>query len=193
MIGNLRDPRLVATYVVGFTVLFSFVAGFTYVNFYLAAPPFNLTPAGLGAIFIVYLLGIALTTVTGHAIRRYGRRAVVSGAYALWGLGLAVTLVPLLPVVIAGLALLAGGGFVAQTCATSYLAGAARRARATAVGLYVSFYYVGGSVGGVAPAPAWHLFGWPGVVGLIILVLCLALYVILRYWHEPEAPLPVPR
>ncbi|HYD98656.1 MAG TPA: MFS transporter, partial [Alphaproteobacteria bacterium] len=42
MAGHLRAPRLVATFGVGFAVLFSLVALFTYANFHLAAPPFAL-------------------------------------------------------------------------------------------------------------------------------------------------------
>ncbi|MBV9523233.1 MAG: MFS transporter, partial [Alphaproteobacteria bacterium] len=38
MLGHIADPRLAATYAVGFGVLFSFIALFTYVNFLLAAP-----------------------------------------------------------------------------------------------------------------------------------------------------------
>src|SRR3546814_7525637 len=43
------------------------------------------------------------------------------------------------------------------------------RARGAAVGLYVTSYYIGGSVGGILPAPLWSHFGWPGVVALIAL------------------------
>ena len=43
MLRHLRNPRLVATYVVGFCVMFSLLGTFTYVNFYLAAPPFLLS------------------------------------------------------------------------------------------------------------------------------------------------------
>src|SRR6185437_12175200 len=57
MRNHLRAPRLVATYAVGFGVLFTFVATFTYVSFHLAAPPFGLSPTALGAIFVVYLAG----------------------------------------------------------------------------------------------------------------------------------------
>lgn len=192
MARNLTNRRLVATFTVGFAVLFSFVAGFTYVNFYLAAPPFGLSPAGLGSIFIVYLLGVAVSPPAGRVIGRYGRRAVAEGAFCLWGVGLLVTLIPSLPVVIAGLAIIAASGFVAQICATSYLVAVAREARASAVGLYVTFYYVGGSAGGVVPAPAWRLFGWSGVVGIIILVLASAAFVVLRYWHEPGPPARLP-
>ena len=51
MARNLRDPRLLAFYAVGFGVLFNFLAVFTYVNFHLAAPPYRLTPSMLGACY----------------------------------------------------------------------------------------------------------------------------------------------
>lgn len=188
LLGHLKDSRILATYAVGFAVLFVFVATFTYVNFYLAAPPYGLSPAGLGSIFIVYLFGVVASPVAGRAIGRYGRRAVTSGAIGLWCLGLLVTLLPSLALVIAGLAIAAASGFVAQTCATSYLAGSASRGRSSAVGLYVSCYYVGGSAGAVAPAPLWHLFGWPGCVGLAIAVLALAAAIVARFWRERAPP-----
>ena len=47
MLRHLHNPRLVATYVVGFNVLFSLVAVFTYITFHLAAAPYFLTPAQL--------------------------------------------------------------------------------------------------------------------------------------------------
>jgi len=188
MAGILRMKHLLATFIVGFAVLFAFVGGFTYVNFYLAAPPFNFSSTDLGSIFVVYLLGVAVSPMAGNAIVRYGRRKVVGWALCLWGIGLLITLAPSLVAVIAGLGVLAASGFVAQICATSYLAAAAREARASAVGLYVTCYYVGGSAGGVVPAAAWHFFGWPGVVGVILLVLALAGLAVERYWHEPALP-----
>ena len=45
MLRHFRNPPLVATYAIGFGVLFTFIATFTYVNFYLAAPPFRPPPA----------------------------------------------------------------------------------------------------------------------------------------------------
>jgi len=48
MLGHLRNPPLAATYAVGFCVLFTLIATFTYVNFYLAAPPFRLAPPRWG-------------------------------------------------------------------------------------------------------------------------------------------------
>ena len=44
MLHHLRDPQLVATYAIGFGVLFNFIATFTYVSFHLAAPPYLFSP-----------------------------------------------------------------------------------------------------------------------------------------------------
>lgn len=187
MLRHWTDRRLLATFAVGFSVLFAFVAGFSYVNFYLAAPPFGLSTAGLGSIFIVYLLGVVSSPWAGRAMRRFGRRRVAVAAVGSWSLGLLLTLLPSLWAVIAGLAVAAASGFILQTCATSYLASAATQARSSAVGLYVTCYYVGGSLGGIVPAPAWEAAGWPGCVALVIAILAMAAALVWRFWREPAA------
>ncbi|HYM02449.1 MAG TPA: MFS transporter, partial [Stellaceae bacterium] len=108
MLFHLQRPPLVATFAVGFGVLFTFVATFTYVNFHLAAPPFDLSAAALGSIFIVYLTGSVTTTFTGRGVARFGRRRLVLCLIVLWAAGLLLTLAPSLPAIIAGLAISAG-------------------------------------------------------------------------------------
>src|SRR5512141_942823 len=49
MLHHFRNKQLLATYAVGFGVLFCFVSIFTYINFRLAAPPYNLSATWLGA------------------------------------------------------------------------------------------------------------------------------------------------
>ena len=78
MLAHLRNPRLLATYAVGFGVLFNFIATFTYLSFHLAAPPFNQSPAFLGSIFVVYLVGVGRRRCwLGRAIAWLGRRNFV--------------------------------------------------------------------------------------------------------------------
>ena len=183
MARHLRNPRLLATYAVGFCVLFSMLATFTYVNFYLAAPPFNLPASALGSIFVVYLVAVAVTPLTGGWIRRFGRRALVLVSSVVWCLGLAITLVPWLPAIILGLAILACAGFTLQTTATSLLAERAIAARSSAVGIYVSCYYIGGSAGAVAPAVVWAHAGWLGCVALVSAVLLATAALAARFWR----------
>lgn len=187
ILAHVLDPRLDAIFAVGFGVLFSFVATFTYVNFHLAAAPFNLSAAALGTIFIVYLVGVMTTPLAGRLVRRFGRRRLVIGVLALWICGLLLTLIGNLWIIIAGLAIGAGCGFIVQTAATASVAVSAQRARSSAVGLYVTCYYVGGSLGAVLPGYVWNRAGWPGCVAIVAAMLLLLAAVVLRFWRELPA------
>jgi len=184
ILAHVFDPQLDAIFAVGFGVLFSFVATFTYVNFHLAAPPFDLSAAALGTIFLVYLVGVATTPLAGRLVRHFGRRRLVLGVLGIWICGLLLTLTGSLWVIVAGLAVGAGCGFIVQTAATASVAVSAQRARSSAVGLYVTCYYVGGSIGAVLPGYVWNRAGWPGCVAIVIAMLLLLAAIVLRFWRE---------
>ena len=69
MLRHLRNPKLLATYAVGFGVLFNFIATFTYVSFHLAAPPYSFSSTLLGSIFVTYLVGSMVVPFVGRADR----------------------------------------------------------------------------------------------------------------------------
>ncbi len=179
---HLRNPKLLATYAVGFCVLFSMTSSFTYITFYLAAPPFRLRPASLGSLFFVYLIGAAITPVSGRWIDRYGQRAALAAAIGIGIGGVALTLVQSLTAVVAGLAICCTGVFIAQAAASSYIGVATDRNRALAVGLYATFYYAGGSGGAAFPGLLWRSGGWPACVVLIAAVQALTVVMALTLW-----------
>jgi predicted MFS family arabinose efflux permease len=164
--GHLRNPRLLMICGMGFTVLFSLVGVFTYVNFFLARPPFQLSTAELGSVFLVYLFGCVVTPLAGRFQDRNGFRPTALLAVGMSLGGLLLTLVHWLPAVIAGLAVFSSGIFVSQASATVLTGQVAGRARSSAAGLYVTFYYIGGTMGTALPAWFWLNGGWPACVGL---------------------------
>src|ERR1043165_2300565 len=184
MLGHLGNSQLLATYAVGFGTLFTFVALFTYVNFLLAAPPFNLSPTLLGAIFVTYLAGATAVLGLGRAIARFGRRPLVIAAIALWAAGALLTLIASLPVIIAGLAVAARGGGLAAGASTGYVALTAQSGRTSAVGLYATSYYIGGSVGAVLPGLTWGIGGWAGCVAMVVAMQALMALVIALFWRR---------
>jgi MFS family permease len=186
IVGHLRTPELVAAYSVGSCVLFSLTAMFTYVTFHLAAPPFNLGPGWLGWIFAVYLLGAIVTPFAGRRIDRDGHRVMLMRSATIGATGAVLSLVPNVWAVIAGLAICSTGVFIAQAAATSFVGAAARMNRALALGLYVSFYYGGGSLGGTAPGWVWQRFGWTGCVALVLVVQALIATVAWTLWPAKE-------
>jgi predicted MFS family arabinose efflux permease len=179
-----RHPILRGTYICGPVILFALVGGFTYVTLLLAEPPYRLSPAGLSAIFAVYLGGMLATPWAGRVINTLGPpRTIVS----VWGLaicGLLLTLLHGLVPIIAGLCLFSIGLFFAQTTVTNVVGETAPEARGAALGLYGSCYYVGGSLGGVLPAAVWSRAGWPGVVALISAAGAISALAIYRLLHH---------
>jgi predicted MFS family arabinose efflux permease len=166
-IAHLRNPRLLANFAMGATVLFALVGCFTYANFYLAASPFRLNSAQLGSIFLVYLLGVVITPQSGRLLDRFGFRTVSAVYCAMMLGGLMLTLIESLPAVIVGLGIFSSGVFVAQAAATVQTGAIAGRARSSAAGLYVTFYYLGGSVGATLTDWFWRWKHWPGCVALL--------------------------
>ena len=188
MLGHLRNPRLLTTYLVGFNVLFSLVGVFTYITFYLAAPPFSLSTAKLSLLFVVYLVGLVATPLAGALLPRVGLRTGITGSILLSLAGVLLTLVPSVVVVVAGLALCCTGVFISQSCATSFLREAAPEAsRASAVGMYVACYYIGGTVAGVAPSLVWKLGGWMACAAMIAIIDVISIVIARRGWSEQVA------
>ncbi len=173
---HLRNSRLLANFGMGATALFTLVGCFTYANFYLAAAPFHLNSAQLGSIFFVYLLGVVITPQSGRFLDRFGFRHTTIVYCAMMIAGLLLTLIKSLPVVIIGLAIFSSGVFVAQAAATVQTGAIAGRARSSAAGLYVAFYYLGGSVGATLTDWFWRWQGWPGCVGLLAGVSLVSLW-----------------
>jgi MFS family permease len=170
---------------VGFCVLFSLVAIFTYITFYLAAPPFDLQPVALGSIFFVYLIGAAVNPIAGRAIDRHGQRVVLACGIGAGVAGVALTLVHNLWMVGLGLTICSSGVFAATTAANNFVGVAAEKNRALAVGLYAAFYYVGGGLGAAIPAYFWDLGGWTACVAFIACVQILTVSIALAFWDAP--------
>jgi len=192
-----RSRRLVATFAVGFNVLFSLVAVFTWITFHLSAAPYRLSTTALSSLFFVYLVGLVVTPVAGFLITRVGLRAGIAGAIACSMAGVVLTLAPSLSIIILGLALVSSGVFIAQTAAQSHLRVAAPPgARVTAAGLYMTCYYFGGTAAGVIPGAFWAMGKWPACVAFIGAMQAVALAVALIGWQTEKpgsiAPQPNP-
>lgn len=184
--GHFRNTRLLATFTVGFGMLFTLVATFTYITFYLSDAPFHLSTVGLSNLFAIYLLGLAVTPAGGYLITRIGMRRGILIAILLAMAGAAITLSHSLWVVILpGLGLVCSGVFIAQSTAASYLRMAASAGgRVSAAGLYLSCYYIGGTVGGVVPGWVWRVGRWPACVALTEAVLAVLVVVALAGWKN---------
>ncbi|MFC6646217.1 MFS transporter [Granulicella cerasi] len=195
ILKNLRSVRLLATFLIGFCMLFTLVSTFNFVTFYLSAAPFGLSTEKLSDLFAVYLFGLLATLIVGRFLARIGLRNGMMLATALGVIGITTTLSHSLVLVAVGLSLASSCVFIAQTSANSFMRDAAPTgARVSATGMYICIYYLGGTVGGMLPGVAWKHYGWPGCVALIASMIVLAAVTAFFGWKAPKQqrdPLPV--
>ncbi len=187
----LRNRQLIATDAVGLCVLFTQVAMFTYVTFHLSEPPYGLGTAALGWLFVVYLVGAVVTPIAGRWIDARGHRAGLVLGVTIGVSGALLTLIPQLPAIVTGLAMVATGVFVSQATASSYIGSVTADDRGLAVGLYSTFYYAGGSLGAALPAIFWTAGGWPACVALVVAVQAATVMLALRFWTRDERKLEI--
>ncbi|WP_025855376.1 MFS transporter [Pseudomonas sp. CHM02] len=185
-----RKP-LLAAYAVGFCVLFSQVAAFTYAGLYLGLPPFNLGSAALGTLYMVFLLALIVIPIAGRLSKSRPHAELLSVAALLGISGSALTLVPSLWCIVVGLALSSTGVFLAQAAANAFTAATAGDNKTGAVGVYLTCYYLGGSCGAIVPALIWERWGWAGCVALIMAFQIVTLLIALTGW-KPLKPELIP-
>ncbi len=184
MLRHLHDPRLLATYAIGFGVLFNFIATFTYVNFHLAAAPYDFSPTLLGALFLTYLVSSPIVPWAGRGIALFGRRRFVLGIIGLWIAGALTLLAPPVALILAGLTVCAVCGMLCQTVSTGYVTMTAKEGRSSAVGLYASIFYVGGSAGAFLTGVVWMVAGWSGCVATIVAMQVIMAVIVALAWTD---------
>jgi YNFM family putative membrane transporter len=162
----------------GCALFFSFVGVFSFVTFYLEAPPFSLSPARGSLIFLLWSFG-AVGPVAGAVADRIGWRATLVGALTGSLLALPLSIVGTLPAVVTALAVLTVAMFSGATAAQIGVATASESDQGSASAIYYSCYYTCGAFAGYVPGLAWQWWGWPGVIGVTFGVLAPAAAILL--------------
>jgi MFS transporter, YNFM family, putative membrane transport protein len=175
MFRHLRDPRLAGAYLVGAALFFGWTGIFTYLPFHLAAPPYALSTAAISSVYLVYAAGVVASPVAGRLSGRVAPRTLIAAGLAIEAAGMALTAAPPLSAVVVGLVVLVLGTFTAQAVAPAFVNVTAETAKGGASALYLTSYYVGGTLGSALPGLAYQAAGWRGVVACCASAVALAL------------------
>jgi YNFM family putative membrane transporter len=188
-----RDRALPLLYAEAFLLMGVFVTLYNYVGFRLLAPPYSLSQAAVGLVFLLYILGSASSAAFGSFAGKIGRRRVFWLPIVLLIAGVAATEAHPLPLVIAGIALVTIGFFGAHSIASAWVGRRALGNRGQAAALYLFFYYLGSSVLGSAGGFAWSHAGWQGVALFCLALGIAALGLAVALARVPPLPLPESR
>lgn len=175
MFRHFRNRRVVGAFIIGSTVFFAVIGMFTYLPYYLTAPPFRLSTAVVSSAYLVYIAGVLASLISGRLASRVGARALMGAGLALSCFGVIGTLGQFLPTIVLSLIVLCIGMFTVQSTAPAFVNANAVGVKGGAGALYTSFYYFGASFGSVLPGHALQLWGWKGVVITCFTALCIGL------------------
>jgi YNFM family putative membrane transporter len=173
----LTDPALVALYAVGGCSVGALVAVFNVLGFRLAEAPFGLGVGAASLLFLVYPLGSLSSATAGRLADRVGRRRVLPVGSLVAVVGALLTLPDSLAWVVVGLSLLTVGFFAVHGVASGWVPARAHAGGVStgqAASLYLVAYYLGSSVFGSLAGQAYAVAAWPGVVGLVTVLLAVA-------------------
>lgn len=181
------NAALWALYLSGFLLLGSFVGLYNYLGFRLELPPFSLSAAAIGAVFLVYLPGSIASAWSGHLARQLGRAPALAWLWLAMLVGLILSLVSNLLGVLLGVALFTLAFFGAHAIASSWVGHCAGHHKALAASWYLMSYYLGASVLGTCSGLAWATLGWPGLVLLLTMAISLGLVLVMFLRRLPQA------
>jgi len=191
----LARAELLRMFAVGFFAFFVFSSMFNYIPFYLSGAPLHASVRVITLLYLAYLVGIAAGPFSATLTRRFGTGLTLIAGCALFGLSLALTLIPSLPVIAASLAGICGGFFAIHSAAVGSLNGRLTGSRGRANSLYVLLYYLGGAAGISASGAAYLRWGWQGTVAVAACALLVPLsvgIVELLQDRRPQPPAPGP-
>ncbi len=172
---HLRDPGLRALFAEAFLLMGGFVTLYNYLGYRLTEPPYSLSQTAIGAIFAAYLVGTLSSAWIGELAGRLGRRRVLWAMIAIMLVGVSLTLFDHLALILSGIVAVTFGFFGGHSIASSWVGNRALTAKAQASALYLFCYYLGSSAIGTLGGVFWIRWAWPGVTGLVAVLLLAAL------------------
>lgn len=181
-----KDRGFLALYGIAACGMGAFVALFNMLGYRLEAPPYLLSVAVTGLIFLVYPLGSLSSMVCGVLAGRFGQRRVAPVAAFSMLIGLLLTLATPLWLIVLGLAVFTMGFFGVHGVASGWVSARAK-AKSGSIGqassAYSVMYYAGSSVFGALVGYAWTAGAWWGVVAMTgaLTLIVLGLTIVLRF------------
>lgn len=178
--AHVSHEALPWVFLCGFLFMGAFVSVYNYAAYRLSQTPFELGEGAIGAVFMVYILGIVTSALAGRLADKRGRPPILLGGTLLMMLGLVLMWPDSLPSLIAGVTLITVGFFAGHATASGWVGLLAERGKGHAAGLYLLGYYLGSSVIGSLGGVFWSYQGWPGVSLMVATTLVMLLLVVWR-------------
>lgn len=165
-----------------FVMFFSFQAVLNTLPFYAKEMFPHISQNELGRLYLGYSIGIIVSLLANPIITLCGgREKTIFLSLNLFALGLCVFLLHSLMWIYVGMFVMCFGSFIAHSVLNALNNSLSPKYKAASSGLYLSFYYTGGTLGSYLSSFIFELFGWQ--ILIISLAITLSLTSFIFYHH----------
>lgn len=184
ILALLQAREFLWLYAAIFCLFFVFAALMNFLPFELKKINPTSRETGVGLLYLGYSMGILVSLNTGRIIRRFGSEADAIGAGILvFALGTLSFMIETYTVMFLGMFVFCAGLFTAHSLLSGYVNRLAHDNKAIANGLYISFYYTGGTLGSVLPGAVFQRYGWQAFLVQLLVMIAFAFFFTCRLKH----------
>lgn len=157
----LQDKRYALLYLGAFLILFCFQGALNFMPFAIKALNPNITPAQIGFLYLGYIIGIITALLVGRIKRALGGdlRAIVFG-FLVFGIAPLIMLAQNFWWLFFAVFVICIGMFIVHSVLSAFVNSISSEKKGITNGLYLAFYYTGGTFGTTLPSYLYNHFGW---------------------------------
>ena len=179
VLAILRSRNFFLLYSAIFCLFFVFAALMNFVPFELKRMGVGGGEAGVGLMYSGYSMGILVAMNVRRILLFFNRvEDAVSVGILIFACGTMLFWVGSYSVMFCGMFVFCCGLFTAHSLLSGYVNTLSDSNRAIANGLYISFYYMGGTLGSILPQVVYRNFGWSAFIGFLLLMTAGALLLV---------------
>ncbi|BDB64316.1 MFS transporter [Helicobacter cinaedi] len=165
-----------------FVMFFSFQAVLNTLPFYAKEMFPHISQNELGRLYLGYSIGIVVSLLANPIIKLCGgREKTIFLSLNLFAIGLCVFLLHSLMWIYVGMFVMCFGSFIAHSVLNALNNSLNPKYKAASSGLYLSFYYTGGTLGSYLSSFVFELFGWQMLIISLAITLSLTSFV---FYHH---------
>lgn len=183
IVALLKNPCFRWIYCAIFSLFFVFAAVMNFLPFELRNLDIRLGETGVGLLYLGYASGVVISMNSRRIIGLFGNetRAIIMGILVL-AVGTLCFMVERYLVMFGSMFVFCSGLFLAHSLLSGYVNKLASTNKAVANGMYISFYYTGGTFGSFVPGIVFEYFGWrPFLLVLLTMVLVALIFVLVLH------------
>lgn len=175
IVGLLRNRTYLWLYVSIFWLFFVFAAMMNVLPFELKRFLPATGETGVGLLYLGYSMGLVVSLNSKKIIGWCGSTVNGIGAgVVVFAIGCGIFWVQSYYIMFMAMFVFCAGLFTAHSLLSGAVNRLAEENKAIANGLYICFYYTGGTLGSILPGGLYHAYGWHVFLLQLIFVICIA-------------------